>query len=64
VQLGLLGLLLLEGVFIVVVVIGKGTIVGRGAKVGKGVGLYAKCDDTEGNRFTLLQPYPGQWMPK
>jgi uncharacterized protein len=21
-----------------------------------GVGLYAKCEDTEGNRFTLLQP--------
>lgn len=29
-----------------------------------GVGLYAKCNDTEGNRFTLLQPYPGEWMPK
>ena len=29
-----------------------------------GVGIYAKCEDTEGNRFTLLQPYPGQWMPK
>ncbi len=29
-----------------------------------GVGIYAKCDDTEGNRFTLLQPYPGEWMPK
>lgn len=23
-----------------------------------GVGLYAKCTDTEGNRFTLLQPAP------
>jgi predicted enzyme related to lactoylglutathione lyase len=23
-----------------------------------GVGLYAKCEDTEGNRFTLLQPSP------
>ncbi len=22
------------------------------------VGLYAKCEDTEGNRFTLLQPSP------
>jgi predicted enzyme related to lactoylglutathione lyase len=21
-----------------------------------GIGLYAKCEDTEGNRFTLLQP--------
>ena len=21
-----------------------------------GVGIYAKCEDTEGNRFTLLQP--------
>ncbi len=29
-----------------------------------GVGIYAKCEDTEGNRFTLLQPYPGEWMPK
>ncbi len=28
------------------------------------VGIYAKCEDTEGNRFTLLQPYPGEWMPK
>lgn len=27
-----------------------------------GVGLYAKCEDTEGNKFTLLQPYPGEWM--
>jgi len=23
-----------------------------------GVGIYAKCEDTEGNRFTLLQPSP------
>ncbi len=23
-----------------------------------GVGLYAKCEDTEGNYFTLLQPSP------
>lgn len=23
-----------------------------------GIGLYAKCEDTEGNRFTLLQPNP------
>src|SRR5438045_104453 len=23
-----------------------------------GIGLYAKCEDTEGNRFTLLQPSP------
>ncbi len=23
-----------------------------------GVGLYAKCEDTEGNHFTLLQPIP------
>lgn len=23
-----------------------------------GVGLYVKCEDTEGNRFTLLQPSP------
>lgn len=23
-----------------------------------GVGKYAKCEDTEGNRFTLLQPSP------
>jgi predicted enzyme related to lactoylglutathione lyase len=23
-----------------------------------GVGLYVKCEDTEGNRFTLLQPNP------
>lgn len=28
------------------------------------IGLYVKCEDTEGNRFTLLQPYPGEWMPK
>jgi predicted enzyme related to lactoylglutathione lyase len=28
-----------------------------------GVGLYAKCEDTEGNRFTLLQPSP-QMSPK
>ena len=28
-----------------------------------GVGLYAKCEDTEGNRFTLLQPSPDM-MPK
>lgn len=29
-----------------------------------GVGLYTKCEDTEGNRFTLIKPYPGEWMPK
>ena len=23
-----------------------------------GVGIYVKCEDTEGNRFTLLQPSP------
>lgn len=23
-----------------------------------GIGLYVKCEDTEGNRFTLLQPSP------
>jgi uncharacterized protein len=28
-----------------------------------GVGIYVKCDDTEGNRFTLLQPSPDM-MPK
>ncbi len=28
-----------------------------------GIGLYAKCEDTEGNRFTLLQPSP-QMTPK
>ncbi len=28
-----------------------------------GVGLYAKCEDTEGNHFTLLQPSPDM-MPK
>ena len=28
-----------------------------------GVGLYAKCEDTEGNYFTLLQPSPDM-MPK
>lgn len=28
-----------------------------------GVGLYAKCEDTEGNRFTLLQPSMDS-MPK
>ena len=22
------------------------------------VGLYTKCEDTEGNYFTLLQPFP------
>lgn len=27
------------------------------------VGIYAKCEDTEGNRFTLLQPSPDM-MPK
>ncbi len=27
-----------------------------------GVGIYVKCEDTEGNRFTLLQPSPD--MPK
>lgn len=25
-----------------------------------GVGKYAKCEDTEGNKFTLLEPYPMQ----
>ena len=29
-----------------------------------GVGLFIKCEDTEGNVFSLLQPYPGEWMPK
>lgn len=29
-----------------------------------GVGKWAKCEDTEGNLFSLLQPYPGEWMPK
>jgi predicted enzyme related to lactoylglutathione lyase len=28
-----------------------------------GVGIYAKCDDPEGNRFTLLQPSPDM-IPK
>ena len=28
-----------------------------------GVGLYAKCEDTEGNRFTLLKPSQDM-MPK
>jgi len=28
-----------------------------------GVGIYVKCDDSEGNRFTLLQPSPDM-MPK
>lgn len=28
-----------------------------------GVGLYTKCEDTEGNRFTLLQPSQDM-MPK
>ena len=28
-----------------------------------GVGIYVKCEDTEGNRFTLLQP-SGDMMPK
>ncbi len=23
-----------------------------------GIGIYVKCEDTEGNRFTLLQPSP------
>ncbi len=25
-----------------------------------GVGIYAKCEDTEGNRFSLLQPSPNR----
>lgn len=29
-----------------------------------GVGIWAKCEDTEGNQFSLLQPFPGEWMPK
>lgn len=29
-----------------------------------GVGMWAKCEDTEGNVFSILQPYPGEWMPK
>jgi len=29
----------------------------------KNVGLYVSCEDTEGNRFTLLQPSPDM-MPK
>lgn len=28
-----------------------------------GIGIYVKCEDTEGNRFTLLQPSP-QMTPK
>lgn len=29
-----------------------------------GVGMWALCEDTEGNIFGILQPYPGEWMPK
>ncbi len=29
-----------------------------------GVGIYVKCEDTEGNRFTLLQPSPDMMAPK
>lgn len=28
------------------------------------VGIYAKCEDTEGNRFTLLQPSPDMMQAK
>lgn len=29
-----------------------------------GVGKWAKCEDTEGNLFSILQPAPGDWMTK
>lgn len=29
-----------------------------------GVGIYVKCEDTEGNRFTLLQPSPDMMVEK
>ena len=28
------------------------------------VGIFMRCEDTEGNVFALLQPAPGDWMPK
>jgi len=28
------------------------------------VGSFIRCEDTEGNVFALLQPAPGDWMPK
>lgn len=42
---------------------GKGNDMGEIMNI-PGVGLYAKCEDTEGNRFTLLQPSPDMMMPK
>ncbi len=29
-----------------------------------GIGTYVKCEDTEGNKFTLLQPSPDMMQPK
>ncbi|HSW48061.1 MAG TPA: VOC family protein [Candidatus Saccharimonadales bacterium] len=29
-----------------------------------GIGIYVKCEDTEGNRFTLLQPSPDMMQQK
>ena len=29
-----------------------------------GVGIWALCTDTEGNEFSIMQPFPGEWMPK
>lgn len=28
------------------------------------IGIWAKCEDTEGNNFSLLQPYPNMPTPK
>ena len=40
-----------------------GKIIGETTDM-KTVGIFQRCEDTEGNVFGLIQPHPGEWMPK
>lgn len=41
----------------------KGNLLGEKVDI-PGIGIYVKCIDTEGNRFTLLQPSPSMIQEK
>jgi predicted enzyme related to lactoylglutathione lyase len=41
----------------------KGNLLGEKVDI-PGIGIYVKCEDTEGNRFTLLQPSPQMTQAK
>ncbi len=40
-----------------------GKIIGESTDM-ETVGIFQRCEDTEGNFFGLLQPHPGEWMPQ